>query len=43
MTCSYNVVSTSRDHANENNKESADSLQNNKKSNKNLNATKTPN
>ena len=43
MTCSCNVVSTSRDHANENNKESADSLQNNEKSNENLNPTKTPN
>ena len=43
MTCSCNVASTSRDHANENNKESADSLQNNEKSNENLNPTKTPN
>ena len=39
-TCSCNVA---RDHANKNNKESAKSLQNNEKSNKNLNPTKTPN
>ena len=39
MTCSCNVVSTSRGHANKN-KEAANSLQ---KSNKNLNPTKTPN
>ena len=37
MTCSCNVVSTPREHANKNNKQSASSLQNNEKSNKNLN------
>ena len=31
MTCSCNVVNTSRDHANKNNKESANSLENNEK------------
>ena len=40
MACSCNVVSTSKDHANKNNKESANSLENNEKSNKNLNQTK---
>ena len=43
MTCSCNVFSTSRDHANKNNKKSLNSLQNNERSNKNLNPTKTPN
>ena len=43
MTCSCIVVSSSRDHANKNNKESANSLQNNEKSNNNLNPTKKPN
>ena len=42
MTCSCNVVSTSKDHANKNNKDSANSLENNEKSNKNLNQTKKP-
>ena len=36
MTCSFNVVSTPREHANKN-KQSASSLQNNEKSNKKLN------
>ena len=40
MTCSCNVVSISKDHADKNNKESANSLENNEKSNKNLNQTK---
>ena len=40
MTCSYNVVSTSRGHVNKSNKESANSLQNNERLNKNLNPTK---
>ena len=43
MTCSCNVVSTSRDHADKNNKDSANSLENNEKPNKNLNPTKKPN
>ena len=43
MTCSCNAVSTPRDHANKNNKESANSLENNEKSNKNLSPTKKPN
>ena len=41
MTSSCIVVSTSKDHANKN-KESANSLENNEKSNKNLNQTKKP-
>ena len=40
MTCSCNVFSTSKDHADKNNKESANNLENNEKSNKNLNPTK---
>ena len=40
MTCSYNVVSTSRGHVNKSNKQSANSLQNNERLNKNLNPTK---
>ena len=43
MTCSCNVISTSRYHAEKNNKESANSLQNSKKSKKNLKPTKKPN
>ena len=42
MKCSPNIVSTSKDHADKNNKESANSLENNEKSNKNLNPTKRP-
>ena len=42
MTCSYNVVSTSKGHADKNNKEYVNSLENNEKSNKNLNPTKKP-
>ena len=42
MTFSCNVVSTSKDHADKNIKESANSLENNEKSNKNLNQTKKP-
>ena len=40
MTCSCNVSSYSKDHADKNNKESANSLENNEKSN--LNQTKKP-
>ena len=40
MTCSCDVVSTSKDHADKNNKESANSLENNETSNKNLNPSK---
>ena len=40
MTCSCNIVSTSKDHADKNNKESANSLENNETSNKNLNPSK---
>ena len=39
-SCSCNEVSTSKDHAGKNNKECANSLENNEKSNKNLNQTK---
>ena len=39
-SCSCYVVSTSKDHANKNNKESGNSLENNEKSNKNLNQSK---
>ena len=39
-SCSCNVVSTSKDHADKNSKESVNSLENNEKSNKNLNQTK---
>ena len=42
MTCSCNVVNTSKDHANKNTKKSLNSLENNEKSNKNLNQTKKP-
>ena len=42
MTCSCDVVSTSKDHADKNNKESANSLENNETSNKNLNPSKKP-
>ena len=42
MTCSCNVVSPSRDHA-DRNKEYANSLENNEKPNKNLNPTKKTN
>ena len=42
MTCSCNVSSYSKDHADKNNKESANSLENNEKSNKDLNSTKKP-
>ena len=40
MTCTCNVVSISKDHADKNNKESPNSLENNEKSN--LNQTKKP-
>ena len=39
-SCSCNEVSTSKDHAGKNNKECANSLENNEKSNKILNQTK---
>ena len=42
MTCSYNVVSTSKGHVDKNNKEYVNSLENNEKSNKNFNPTKKP-
>ena len=42
-TCSCNVFSTSRYHANKNDKESANTLENNEKSNKNLNSIKKSN
>ena len=40
VACGCNVFSTSRNHANKNNEKSANSLENNEKSNKNLNPTK---
>ena len=43
MACSCNVFSTSRDHADKNDKESANSLENNEKANKNLNLTSKSN
>ena len=43
MTCSSNVVNTLRGHANKENKESVNILENNERSNKNLNPTRKPN
>ena len=43
MICSCNAVSTPRDHTDKHNKESANTLENNETSNKNLYPTKKPN